>query len=308
MVTYAFTSTSLARQRLRLIGQNRVAAEAEVLELLASLVTNDSSVAGATVKEALNNLLAGIAAATPWDHVVKSLSDLPSPAGGFIDLTTGSWAIAADLDITPSVLRVPSTETVLVKGFNKTIRIGIAGSRVLEVDGTALIESLSFDSENGDVIYLNSATSELQLQNCTVFNGDDGTSCINLHSGAYFRMFGGELINVPTAGAPGLVITGNFTDVLLDGVRISGCAQGVLLGAGTVGACSILGCRCESNCVNAIQWASGSIPTQGLVVVGNRFNLAAASCFNGFTPASARVNCKANLYNAGLLTETAIVP
>jgi hypothetical protein len=308
MTTYALTSQTSARQQLRVSLANRAVCQSDVLALLASLIDNDSSVPGVTVKDALNNLLTAIPLASPWDYVVRSLADLPAPVGGFIDLTTGSWAFAADLDITPSVLRVQTGQSVLLKGFNKTISTGVAGTRVLEVNGTALVESLNLFSANNDVVYLANAASQLQMQNCSVQNGDDGTSCVNLHSGAYFRMFGGELINVPGTGAPGLVITGNFTDILLDGVRVDGCAQGVFLGAGTVGACSVIGCRCESNCTNAIQWASAFIPTQGLLIVGNRWNLAAGSCFNGFTAASARVNAKANAYSAGLLTETAIVP
>jgi hypothetical protein len=308
MTTYALTSQTSARQQLRVSLANRAVCQSDVLALLASLIDNDSSVPGVTVRDALNNLLTAIPLATPWDHVVRSLADLPAPVGGFINLTTGSWAFAADIDITPDVLRVEAGQTVLLKGFNKTISTGVAGTRVLEVNGVAVCETLHLVSANTDVVRMNVAGAKLELQNCSIENQDDGTSCVNLALGTSFRMYGGYLYNVAGTGAPGVVATGNFGDILLEGVTADGCDELILHGAGTQNACSVIGCRCESNCVYGIQWASASIPTQGLAVVGCRFNLAIANVFNGFTAASARVNAKANTYSGGLMHETAIVP
>jgi hypothetical protein len=60
----------------------------------------------------------------------------------------------------------------------------------------------------------------------------------------------------------------------------------------------------------AITWTAANIPTGGLAVVGNTFNVNSGppTVFVGFTAASARVNLKANVGPTGLLTETAIVP
>jgi hypothetical protein len=54
-----------------------------------------------------------------------------------------------------------------------------------------------------------------------------------------------------------------------------------------------------------INWAA-SIPTGGLSIVGNNFNM--ATPFTGFTHATLRVNSKANTRDTALMSETPIVP
>jgi hypothetical protein len=56
----------------------------------------------------------------------------------------------------------------------------------------------------------------------------------------------------------------------------------------------------------AINWTAANVPTLGLLIVGNTFNV--TTPFNGFDRTSARVNVKANSGPSGLLSETSLVP
>jgi hypothetical protein len=75
--------------------------------------------------------------------------------------------------------------------------------------------------------------------------------------------------------------------------------------AGTVNRATIMGNTVAVTAVG-LSWASASIPTLGLLIVGNTLNV--TTPFSGFTRGDARVNSKANLGSSGLLSETALVP
>jgi hypothetical protein len=76
--------------------------------------------------------------------------------------------------------------------------------------------------------------------------------------------------------------------------------------SGLVNRATVANCNTASTVSTAINWPAANIPTAGLVVVGNTWN--DATPYVGFVSTDARVNVKANLNSAGLMTETAIVP
>ena len=308
MTTYIYTEPSLRNQQVNVLAQSRASVQAHIVELTSTLVNNLSGVAGTTVTDALNTLAALITAGDPWDHVVRSVADLPAPAGGFYDLTSGSWAIANSLSLnTANTIRVPSGATCLIKGmgWNKGITAGVTGAGVLRVDGTAIVETLFMSSLNLATVVMNNANARLWLQDCTVENLDDGTDCISLTLGQYFSMRGGR-VTADVTLPQGANVLGNFTSILLDGVVGNSLAALLKWSAGVVGSVRVSDCRVESNCTKAINWPVGNVPTQGMAIVGNAWNLAAP--YTGIVSTTARVNMKANLGNAGLLTETAIAP
>jgi hypothetical protein len=85
----------------------------------------------------------------PWDYVVHDISDLPAASGGYHDLTTGSWAIAAPLNLGANAIRVPSDAEVLIKGFGADKLVQGSAYDVLLVEGTASIESLNVMATSG---------------------------------------------------------------------------------------------------------------------------------------------------------------
>lgn len=310
MTTYVYTEPSLRNQQVNLLTNSRPGVQARIVELTSTLVNNASGVAGTTVTDALNTLAALITAGDAWDHVVKDLGDLPAPVGGFYDLTSGSWAFAASLDLGANVIRVPLGETVLMKGmgWNKNIAAVLAsgGTRALEVDGTAVVETMHLSSDNFETVYVNNAAAQLWLRDCLIENMDDGPSPIALKAGTYLRVSGGRIIGTAGVLPAGVFVDGAFTDIYLEGVVGSFLAALLTRNSGAQGAVTVSGCRVESNCTRAINWAAANVPTQGMSIIGNRWNIATA--YTGITAATARVNMKSNLGSAGLLQETAIVP
>lgn len=107
-----------------------------------------------------------------------------------------------------------------------------------------------------------------------------------------------------------------------DGIALSG----TIGGGGIVNACTFLDlddaikedglsdierCVISSNdfggtMTNGIDWDSGDMPQDGLLIVGNNFG--PANPFNGFNENTSNVNAKCNSESGGLVAETSIVP
>lgn len=107
-----------------------------------------------------------------------------------------------------------------------------------------------------------------------------------------------------------------------DGVVLSG----VIGGGGIINACTLLDlddaikenglsdierCVISSNdfggtMTNGIDWDSGDLPQDGLLIVGNNFG--PANPFSGFNENTSNVNAKCNSESGGLVAETSIVP
>src|SRR3989337_475909 len=84
----------------------------------------------------------------PWDHVVRSTSDLPSPSGGLITLTSGSWAFAEALNIGPNIIVCPAAVHCHLKGFWGKPVTGTA-TNLIAVNGVALLETMSLNGDAG---------------------------------------------------------------------------------------------------------------------------------------------------------------
>ena len=235
--------------------------------------------------------------ATPFDHVVRTVSDLPDPVGGFIDLTTGSWAFAAPITL-PGVLRVAAGQTVYIHGMGWNNVVSNTGA-VLRCDGTAVVEAMAMESTTARCILVNNANAELWLSNCSL---DANTECVNVTLGSRFHATAGLWV----AGGDGLVIDGDVDELTLLGVTAD-VTDFVDYNAGTVRSCILSSCQATPSAFGVV-WPAANIPSAGLLIDGCHFSQNTAALFNGFSAASARVNVKAVTHQVGLQTETAIVP
>ena len=119
-----------------------------------------------------------------------------------------------------------------------------------------------------------------------------------------------------------LQLTGCLLEVALIGVALVGdpdhCSingnEFTVMDTGvSVTAAGMQDLRIQSNDFNTMTFgiampAPANTPAGGLSLVGNSFSSISGANFSGFTHASAKVNSKANLGAAGLLSETPIVP
>lgn len=231
-----------------------------------------------------------------WDHVVRTLDDFPAPVGSTITLTEGSWAIAGAVALGGNTLVVPAATTVLMKGLGWDKNVSATGV-ALQVAGTAMLETLSVESTGIDGIQMTAATSELVMSECHVVAANQ---CVELR-GVFARVIGGLF-----EGTDAFRIVNDLERLQLVGVEASPVTGSMLtFGAGAVTSVIVDACvmyaALGSGIVNG-----GAAPSQGLSVVGNVFDCPFP--FSGFTAASARVNAKANIDSAGLMSETAIVP
>jgi len=131
----------------------------------------------------------------------------------------------------------------------------------------------------------------------------NGVSIDATHSG--LQWIGGR-INAYTNTA--LQIAGTIQSIVLQGVTAVTATNGadfVRRTGGTTNRASIMGNTVTGPTPSGgISWAA-SLPSVGLAIVGNTFNVSVP--ISGFTAASTRVNAKANISTAGLMSETAIV-
>lgn len=172
-----------------------------------------------------------------WDHIVTELADLPTPVADVITLTSGSWAFKASIDLGPNTINIPAGVTVLLKGmggFNQKV-LSSEATRVIILEGSAYMESLTLDAENGSALEMTNAAS-LVSQAC-VFDGDAQgiTMSAGLWRDSLSRVTGGDQAMVMTGGTlnlsqtrfnPGTGIGIDFSgadvaDVFLQGVRVS---------------------------------------------------------------------------------------
>jgi hypothetical protein len=238
---------------------------------------------------------------TPFDHVVRELTDLPAAVAGYIDLTTGSWAFASGLlNIGSDVLRIPNGQIVYLAGLGWNNLILGGGAATLEVQGSVLGDNIAIWNVGGiTAVRLSHADAICYL--VEGFLSAPGYS-VEVLGGKRLHCNGGLWGDSFAA----LYIDGNIDTVQVSGVQDQATDYFVYYDSGTVRVAHFDNCTNDTSGATGIRWPAASMPSDGLLVVGCSFNVAAP--FNGFTPASARVNVKACLNNAGLYTETAIVP
>lgn len=120
-----------------------------------------------------------------------------------------------------------------------------------------------------------------------------GVSIDGTHGG--MQWIGGRCGSYTT----GLSINANCESIVLQGVTATSGADFVKWNSGTVNRAQVSG-NTVSVTTNGIDWAAASIPTIGLSVIGNMFNVSnATSPFVNFTHLTARVNAKANFRVGG---------
>lgn len=101
-----------------------------------------------------------------------------------------------------------------------------------------------------------------------------------------------------------MLVAGDVPTIQLSGIRTSTLPTFVSYSSGSVGVALINGCRTDAT--TGIDWPFLTVPTQGLAIVGN--SLDCLNPFVGFAVTDPRVNAKANIGSAGLLSETPTVP
>jgi hypothetical protein len=325
MTTYAVCSQSSALQQVRLATANRANTQGQLLALVASIIDNDSSVPGATVADALNNLLL----TSVYDHVVRSLADLPTPVAGNILLTTGSYAFPVPVDLGANQLRVNAGESVLLDGLGWQNVLTSSASPVQSNGGTLECRNLHCRSTAGHAISQNggaltllscrgtsvaatrgaisiSGTHTTELIDCELEHEDAAGYCVFVGGNTgFFKQSGGRWRSTPGTGE-GMHIAGNSPQGFqLMGITTATSFDTVIsYTSGTVRSGIVVGCRFTA--VTGISWAAANLPTQGLAVFATAFD--AATPFSGFSATSARANLKGNLGPGGLMSETPIVP
>jgi hypothetical protein len=240
---------------------------------------------------------------TPFDHVVRSLADLPTPVGSFINLTNGSWAFApptGGLNLGGRTIRIPSGVAAYLHGFGWFNPIISTAVPTLYVVGIAIVENLlALSIAGAQCVVVDGANALAILRNCSV--AASGNS-IEIDLAKYVQVEGGFWGSSFT----GLYINGNVDSVQVSCVIDESTDYHVYYNTGAVRVAQFAQCVTRDSGATGIRWPAASAPSDGLTVVGCAYNTAAP--FNGFTAASARVNVKACLNNAGLQSETAIVP
>jgi len=237
---------------------------------------------------------------TPFDHVVRSVDDLPPLSGGFYDLTSGSWAFANDLTLADAI-RVASGEVVYLSGLGWGNTLTTTASRAIQNGGTLLVHALNIvSSQHG--IQVIGASADLWCSGCRV---SSGAACVLVSVGRRVFIQSSDLIGTGAGSTGRIDVAGAVEELTAMGVAASaGASSFIRRASGTQR--SVIVRACSVTTPTGIAWDAAGMPTAGMLVAANHFNC--ATPINGFTSASARVNMKCNTGSAGLLSETAIVP
>jgi hypothetical protein len=235
----------------------------------------------------------------PWDYVVRTMADLPTPVAGLINLTAGSWAFPVALNIGANIIVVPGGVECHLKGFWGEFLTGTS-TNLIAVNGIALLETMALS--NDAPLLLSGVGGICECAHCDIIAI---SACIvTTVAFSQLSVFGG--IWQRFAGTPsGLHIACDVDDIRLVGVRgTGGLNRFVRYVSGAIASALIHGCTTDA--ATGIDWAAASLPANGLALLGN--NLNCGTPLNGFTAASARANLKGNVENGALMSETAIVP
>jgi len=104
-----------------------------------------------------------------------------------------------------------------------------------------------------------------------------------------------------------LRVQADCQSIEVHGVTATSLVHFVTRVSGTVNRATIMGNTVSAIGTAAINWASASVPTGGLAIVGNNFNVALANVFTGFNHLNSRVNSKANTRDTALMPETPMI-
>lgn len=182
-------------------------------------------------------------------------------------------------------------------------RLEAAGDGVgLVTQGNSNVVALGVEFRQGDLANVRYVAGNLTLVAPRFTGGAGPALMLDSSGGLTVAMSDSQCVANKTHG---VLVDGNLVALLLSNCDLGApLTAGIERTAGTVGACSVVGGHIGG--AAGIVWADASIPTRGLMVVG--VDISATTPFSGFAADDNRVNVKACVGSAGLLTETAIVP
>jgi hypothetical protein len=185
-------------------------------------------------------------ASSAFDFVVETLADLPAPVAGVIELTDGSWAFKAPIDVGANIVRVPTGTTVLLKGMGGFQEKTLSGddASVLDVQGSAYLETLSVEATAGVALAM-SVNASVTSTMCSLTGGLEAmTMEAGLWRDSQSRLSG---------GTEGLRITGGSCNLVR--TRISGGTENALAASGAdVAAVWLNGCRLSAASTDTVRW------------------------------------------------------
>ncbi len=227
-----------------------------------------------------------------------------SRAGEVIEFQDGSAGRCWNLAVTNGNASALSAAMRIVTDLNLYFdNCDFSAGSGFAVDFSALSSARTFwnmcfihNSATG--VEIGNAANESHWVNC-IFEGLTTVFDVQVSSGLFIQ--GGRMDNF----TDGVAINGNMSTLAIADMEFENGQDGIDYNAGTVNRASVIGTSCV-NMTEMIRWASASIPTLGLNLVGNTWNI--ATPLSGFTEASARVNLKACVDSSGQMSETAIVP
>ena len=305
----------------------------------ASEVTNDSTVVGATVKDAIETVNDG----NPFDFVITDKSDFPAPVGGIITLAAGSYAIKNSIALGTDRLLIDNGTLIMGMGPGKVISTTIASEAVITINAgkVAMLLHLTVENLDGAGRCITNSSNDATIINCRLLGGAQGfrvlagdmtaVACLCSGNTNGIELVGGELrldqqrclnnviaLNI-SGNSETLVWVGGWIKNLNAGVKVDAditalhlngvsCSSGSALleyVSGAVERVSVINCQATS--FDGVIWAAASIPSLGLTLGHNIWDNA-GDAYSGFTELTARVNSKGDVDSAGLKSETPIVP
>ncbi len=274
-------------------------------------------------------LVAGAHILTTGSWAFKNSIDL---LGNKIEIPTGVTVLLASMGDTKVITSSRAGEVVEFQDgsagrcWNLAVTNGnasaLSAAMRIVTDLNLYFDGCDFSAGSGFAVDFSALSSARTFWNqCFIHNSATGVEIGNAGNESHWVncVFEGLTTVFDVQASSGLFIQGGRMDNFTDGVAINGSMStlaiadmefengqdGIDYNAGTVNRASVIGTTCV-NMTEMIRWAAASIPTLGLNLVGNTWNI--ASPLSGFTEASARVNLKACVDSSGQMSETAIVP
>lgn len=219
------------------------------------------------------------ASVSAFDHVVESVADLPAAVAGVRTLTSGSWAFVEAVDIGTDILRVPSGTTVLLKGmggFSQKMLSG-SGGAVLDIQGSAYIETLSVNATAGVALAMSSNASVKSLM-CAFFGDLEAVSLGGV--AVSWR----DISSHVSGGTDGFVMTGGLA--YLEQTRIlAGTDNAVSASGADVAALWMHGCQLSANAADTLEWScsAGELITEDTEILNSGAGFDCVSYLLGLT-------------------------
>lgn len=184
---------------------------------------------------------------------------------------------------------------------------GIDVSGASELDVTLVDCLVEGGASGGAAVNLDNVNVDFYSAMCIFDQPAAAANVFNVAAASSVQMVGGLVVNTNATPADGIVFAGNVQGgVQLIGVSAENLDAFVIRNSGTQRRVVVNGCDTASDVAVGVDWATASIPTNGLLELGNQFDT--TTPFTNHASTDARVNRKANTLQSGLSTETAIVP